>query len=57
MKNYKTTITGFILAAFIAAQPIVENGDFEFKRDWLKLLFAIGIATFGLSTKDHNTTT
>ena len=54
MKNYKTTITGLILAILIGLQPIVENGEIDLKKDWLKLMTASGIAIFGFLTKDNN---
>lgn len=54
MKDYKTTITGLILAILIGVQPIVETGEIDLKKDWLKLLIASGIAIFGFLTKDYN---
>jgi len=53
MKNRKTTISGIIVAALMGVEPIVQNGDLDLKRDWLKLAIAAGIALFGLFTKDH----
>lgn len=56
MRNPKTTITGVILGGLMASQPVIENGDFNFKRDWLKLVISIGIFALGLLSKDHNKT-
>lgn len=56
MKNPKTTITGIILGGAMAAQPIIENGDFEAKRDWLKIVISVGVFVLGLLAKDHNKT-
>lgn len=53
MKNYKTTISGFIIAILMAIQPIAENG-FDLQKDWLKYSIAIGIALFGFMAKDQS---
>lgn len=54
MKNYKTTLSGAILAILLAMQPLAETGGFDFKRDWFKYLLAISIALFGYASKDHD---
>jgi hypothetical protein len=54
MKNWKTTLTGIILAILLAVQPLAD-GVIDFKKDWFKFLIAIGIAIFGFFAKDTNT--
>ena len=54
MRNYKTTLSGVIIAGLMGAEPIIQNGDLDLKRDWLKLAISVGIAIFGLFSKDHN---
>jgi hypothetical protein len=48
MTNWKTTLTGAILAIIVAVQPIIETGVI----DWEKIAFASVIALFGYLTKD-----
>jgi hypothetical protein len=48
MTNWKTTLTGAVLAIIVAVQPIIETGSI----DWKKLAFASVIALFGYLTKD-----
>lgn len=55
MRNYKTTISGLVLAICLALQPIVVDG-FDLKKDWLKFLLAINVAVFGFFAKDHDVT-
>lgn len=52
MRNPKTTVTGIILGSVMAAQPIIENGDFDAKRDWLKLVISVGVFLLGILAKD-----
>ena len=52
MKHPKTTIIGLIFGALISIQPLIENGDFDFKRDWVKLLIAASISVIGIIAKD-----
>lgn len=54
MRDPKTTITGVLLGGALAVQPIVENGDFEIKRDWLKIVLSVGVFVLGLLAKDPN---
>lgn len=56
MKNWKTTLLGFLGAFWILAQPIIANGDFDLNRDWKNLVGAAIAAAFGLLTKDKNVT-
>jgi hypothetical protein len=56
MRNWKTSLTGFFLAILLAIQPLAETGTFDLKRDWMRYLIAIGIATFGFLSKDHDVT-
>ena len=56
MKNFKTTLTGLILAVLNALQPIIDTGEIVLKRDWLRLLISVGIATLGYYTKDKDDT-
>lgn len=52
MNNPKTTVTGVILGGLVAAQPIIESGDFDTKRDWLKVVISVGVFLLGLLAKD-----
>lgn len=52
MKNWKTSLLGAILAAFVAIQPLFEAGEYDYK----KLVFAAVIAAFGFLSKDFNVT-
>jgi len=52
MNHYKTTITGLILGGLMAAEPIVTNGEFTIKTDWLKLAFAVGTFILGVFAHD-----
>ena len=56
MKNWKTTVLGFLAAFWLLAQPIIANGNFDLSRDWKSLLGAAIAAAFGLLTKDNNVT-
>lgn len=56
MKNWKTTLLGFLAAFWLLAQPIIANGDFDFSRDWKSLAGAAIAALFGLIAKDNNVT-
>ena len=55
MRNWKTTLTGIILACMVAIQPLTE-GEIDIKRDWHKFILAIGIAALGYLAKDHDVT-
>ena len=55
MKNCKTTLTGLVLAAMIAIQPLATDG-LDLNKDWFKFVIAIGIAVFGYFAKDHDVT-
>jgi hypothetical protein len=55
MKNWKTTLTGLLLASMIALQPLATDG-LDLKKDWFKFVLAIGIAVFGYLSKDHDVT-
>ena len=48
MNNWKTTVTGAVLAIIVAVQPIIETGLI----DWKKIAFASIIALFGYLAKD-----
>lgn len=52
MKNPKTTIAGIILGSAMSVQPIIENGDFDVKRDWLKMVVSIGVFLLGVFAHD-----
>lgn len=52
----KTTIGGAISAVLVAVTPIVQNGDFEIKRDAGTLIIAVALAVLGYLAKDYNTT-
>lgn len=55
MRNWKTTLSGLILATMIAVQPLATD-ELDLKKDWFKFLLAIGIAVFGYLSKDHDVT-
>jgi hypothetical protein len=55
MKNYKTTIVGFVLAILTAVQPLTED-EFVARRDILRYAIAILIAALGYLSKDHDIT-
>lgn len=52
MKSWKTTITGCLIAAIVAIQPIIETGVF----DWKRIGIAALIAVFSFVAKDNNVT-
>lgn len=52
MTHHKTTIGGIVLGGLMAAQPVIENGDFDIKRDWLKLTISVGVFVLGLFAHD-----
>lgn len=52
MNNPKTTVAGIILGSVMAAQPIIENGDFEPKRDWIKIVVSVGVFILGIFAHD-----
>lgn len=53
MKNWKTTLSGLVLAILIAIQPLTTNEGFDIKKDWLQFLIAGAIACLGYFSKDH----
>jgi len=56
MRNWKTTVIGFLAAFWLVAQPIITNGDFDIQRDWKTLVFAAIATFFGLFAKDKDVT-
>ena len=55
MKNFKTTLTGIVLAILIAVQPLTTTEGFNLKKDWLQVVIAGTIALLGWLSKDaHN---
>jgi len=56
MKNWKTSLVGFLAAFWLVAQSIITNGDFDFERDWKTLVGAAIATAFGLLAKDKNVT-
>lgn len=50
MKSWKTTLIACLMAAFVAIEPYVSTGQF----DWKKLIYAALIAAFGVLAKDFN---
>jgi hypothetical protein len=54
MKDFKTTLTGIILAILIAVQPLTTADGFDLKKDWLQVVIAGAIALFGWLSKDAN---
>lgn len=56
MQNNKTTIIGIIGAIWLAIQPIISTGTFNFSTDWKNLLGAALIAVFAFVAKDFNVT-
>ena len=56
MTNWKTTVIGFLASFWLIAQPIVTNGDFDIKRDWMQLVGAIITASLGYFSQDKKPT-
>jgi hypothetical protein len=56
MKNYKTTIVGLIGAIWVAIQPIISSGKFDFADDWKSLVGAAIVACLGFVAKDYDVT-
>jgi len=56
MKNWKTSLIGYLAALWLVVQPIITNGDFDFERDWKSLVGAAIAAFFGYVAKDKNVT-
>ena len=54
MRNWKTTVIGFLAAFWLVAQPIITNGDFDIERDLKTLIFAAIATFFGLFAKDKD---
>ncbi len=52
MKNYKTTITGILLAIIVAVQPLIETGTIN----WSKVLLAGAVAALGILARDGQQT-
>lgn len=52
MKNWKTTITGALIAVVIAVQPIIATGNV----DWKAVGLAALVALLGYLAKDNNVT-
>lgn len=52
MKNYRTTILGLVMAIGLAVQPILDTGELDIKKDWIRLVIAAVIATAGFILKD-----
>jgi hypothetical protein len=50
MTNFKTTLTGALLAIIVAVQPIIETGVIN----WKQIGLAAVIGLFGFLTKDYN---
>lgn len=56
MKNWRTSLVGFLAAFWIIAQPIIANGNFDIVRDWKQLVGAALATAIGLLAKDKNVT-
>jgi hypothetical protein len=56
MKNWKTSLMGFLAAFWLLAQPIINKGEFDIEKDWKNLVFAGIVALWGLTQKDNNVT-
>jgi hypothetical protein len=56
MKNWKTTLIGCVGAIWIAIQPIIATGEFDFSKDWKNLIGAAFVAGFSFVVKDFNVT-
>ena len=52
MKNWKTTILGFVGAISVAVYPIIQTGEIN----WKAVGAAALIAAFGYFAKDSNVT-
>lgn len=55
-KSWRTAIMGYAGAVFFAIEPILQNGNFNIKRDWPNLVAAGGAALFGNVAKDAKVT-
>lgn len=58
MKNWKTTITGFIIGLIPAIDALITayNSGYFTEKTGYQLIIGIGIIVFGVLTKDHNVT-
>lgn len=54
--SWRTSLMGYLGAAFFACLPVLQKGDFQFNRDWLYLVLAVGSAIFGRTSKDASVT-
>ncbi|HEY0056262.1 MAG TPA: hypothetical protein VGB63_12975 [Pedobacter sp.] len=52
MKNYKTTLTGILLAICYAVKPILEKGELSLQ----DIIISVLIAVMGYFTKDAGVT-
>lgn len=52
MKNWKTTLIGGLIAIIVAVQPLITEGEIN----WKQVGFAALIALFGFISKDHDVT-
>lgn len=52
MEHGKTTVAGIILGGIMAAEPIITNGDFQPKRDWVKIVVSVGVFILGIFARD-----
>ncbi len=54
--SWRTAVLGIMGAAATACWPLIQNGTFDFHKDWPALVKAAGLALFGMFVKDHNVT-
>ena len=54
--NWRTTLTGYVMSAFIIVEPIITNGNFDIKRDWKNCVVALLVGVFSKITKDKHVT-
>jgi hypothetical protein len=53
MKDWKTTLIGFLAALWILIEPIISKGDFDLTKDWKSLVTALIVAFFGYFVRDR----
>lgn len=56
MKNWKTTLVGFLMAIYLVVKPIIETETFDLSKDYPNLIWAALVAVFALLAKDYNVT-
>ncbi len=50
----RTSIMGFLTAIVIVVAPIIQDGNFDIRKDWKNLLAAVASVIWGRMQKDSN---